>query len=512
MQTSGIASTNIDIVDLSVIVGTGLKGITGVSGITAFGRTNKAKLIGSWLEYVRNFGGLLPNSDFPLICKRALESGAKLYVNRVGHYTNIDDVSTLVGVKATGVLAVAANVVNFEAESVGAWGNGITVVITAAVSGLVGKLDITINIAGHPALQQIATNVSLTPTNNEREAFNAAYKYVRLNGYSNNIPVGTVVFTSGAENISLVTPLDYIGSSVSVTGIHAFDEVVSITKIACPAIALPVVDIAMAAYVTRRKDLIALTRTPVGVNGELAVDYREGTGAYSHTAINNWRVFMHTGGLRVLDPLSGIEKEITELGDVIGAMARRDNKDGEWFTFGGPRRGKIGNALGVVYNFGSAARAAEADLCDQRGLNMTIDHPDFGTVIWGNGTLQKEDTMLKAANVAELLILLTRSLKPVVQVEGFEPNDIQTWKAIHRKVVPLMEFLANNRAIWKWKYEGDQDIDNINQAQVNAPSNIDSGAYIFRLFVAPKVGLKYIGITVAVTNSSVDYELVNELV
>ena len=122
-------------------------------------------------------------------------------------------------------------------------------------------------------------------------------------------------------------------------------------------------------------------------------------------------------------------------------ISTRDNKTHEWFSFSGAKRGRIKNALGVVFNLGSAARQTTADLVDARGLNMIIDHPSFGIVSWGNGTLQKEDTLLKHANVAELVIFIVRGLKPLIQSELFQPNDVDTWKAIYRKVQPFMDYI-----------------------------------------------------------------------
>ena len=167
--------------------------------------------------------------------------------------------------------------------------------------------------------------------------------------------------------------------------------------------------------------------------------------------------------------------------------------------------------LGVDYNLGSAARATEFDQVSNRGINAVIDDPDFGVVIWDNVTLWKEPTLLKHSNIADLLVYLNRELAPLIKSELFEPNDIETWKAIYRKVRPLLELIKERRGIWDYLYQGDQLIDDIADAQVNTPNNIDAGQYVFNLFIKPKAALKYIGIKVVVANSGVSFEeIINE--
>lgn len=631
MTPSGQARTEVDIVDVSVLVNTGLKGIIGVSGITERGEPNKAVLIGSWIEYQREFGGDVSGSIFPHICRRALENGGRLKISRVAHYANIADKTTIEGVKAslavtqasvaaTGATSVftfsnagtATQIVTFAvntglgsivlgtfavpstpttttvaaaavtainagtsthgysagnssnvltitapsslgaaantyipsfnvtgsgtavagtfgastftggvtaqtvyghtatAKSIGAWGNNISYQFKAPANNQSGTVDLYVNLAGYPDLSEFYPNISTAFTGTEQNAVNGKSKLISFSNVTGTLcPSNVRTLANGAQNINNIVPADYIGDMVSQTGIRSFDTHTDIVKVAVPELANPLVDMALAQYADARKDIRVILRTPVGLDGQGIIGYRNGTSPYSHTAIDTWRASMFTGGLRVLNPFTSNEEDVTEIGDVLGAYSRKDNNSLEWFTVGGPKRGKIKNALGVVYDLGSPARQAIADAVDVSGVNAVINHESFGPVIWGNSTLQRKDTLLKHDNVADLMIALTRGLKPLIQSELFDPNDVETWKAIHRRVVPLMEYIKNNRGIWRYLYQGDQDIDDVTQATVNSPSNIDAGQYVFNLFIAPKVGMKYQGVKVIVANSGVKFEELN---
>lgn len=102
-----------NIIDSSFSVASQLTGISCVEGITLRGPfANKNNLLmSSWAQFTNLYGGYIPNSDFPLLCKRAFDLGAQLRINRVGHYTTITNASTLDAVKAT---MVSAFVITFS--------------------------------------------------------------------------------------------------------------------------------------------------------------------------------------------------------------------------------------------------------------------------------------------------------------------------------------------------------------------------------------------------------------
>lgn len=517
MALNGLPHSEYDVINRSLILGTGPKGIIGLSGPTEMGPINKPTLIGSWDEYTRTFGGYLPDDDFPLLCRRILDRGGRIRVNRLGHYTTISDASTLTGTKATGTMGAGGNTAVFTAKNIGAWGNGVVVTATAAASGIAGMLDISFAHPANANMNYTVRNVKATGlTAADKTAFNNESPYIDIGATAGTLAAGTVTLSTGAYTVSAIVAVDYIGDPTSNTGWYAFGQAKDIVKLCAPSKADRAIDAGLAVYVNSRPDIIGVVRTPVGATDALAVDYREGTGTYAPgTPIDNWRMIMTTGGLTINHPATGVVQNITEVTDVLGGLSVRDNSDLDEYKAGfGSKRGRVTNVLDVVYNVGTASRKANADNLVFHGINPVINHEAFGPVYFGNRTLTKQyvGTLLERANVAEFLVSLYRNVKPLVDGELGDPNDLITWKTVYRKVRDLMLTLEQKRAVYPgegkgWVFQGDQNVDDIAQAVVNTSNTIAAGQYVFYLFVKPIGALEFVGIRVVVDNTSVNYEV-----
>ena len=623
MKTAGQAGTEVNVIDASTLIATGLKGVTGFMGITERGKEETPILVGSWEEYQTKFGGFIAESDFPKLVKRALDSGARLKISRAVAHTNVLTPNSIIGTKAslslttslvaetlatatlvvtatgtagdkvqirvlvgglpkllgiatvpatpttstvatavaaainantsahgfsasastatvtvtanagsgagantfawnniiTGTLAITANAftggvsavqavtASFSAANIGTWANSKLWVKSVASSTVTNAYDLTFGIDGSIAPDITVPAVVANPSADTLLGYNALiYDYASITAITVIGAFGKTYFTGGAEDKTLISDIDYIGDASTRTGIHSFDTDVEITKLAVPSLANPIIDKYLADYADARKDLRVFVRTPLGVSGSTAIAYRNGTTPYNHTAINSWRASMFYGGLLVTDPVTGLEAQSSELGDIAAIYSNKDNKSVEWFSAAGSKRGTLKNVRGVINNLYSPALRTTADAVSIAGINAIVNHPTFGPVLWDNVTLYKANSLLKFDNVAELMIYLTRAVKPITEAETFDPNDIDTWKTICRNIKPLFETVKTGRGIWDYVIQGDQDIDSIDQAVINDPNQVDAGAYKVRIFVKPKVGMKFIGVDMIVTNSGVSFE------
>lgn len=509
---TGTPRTEFKLDDKSITTIAGLKGITAVAGITERGVLGTPRVIRSWVEYTRYYGGLMTDSLFPLYCKRALDRGATLEISRVAHYADLADPTTVVGDKAVVALANGGATVNAKAKSIGAWGNNLKVTIVAAANAVAGECDISVELDGYPELSQILTNVTIAATPAQLTILNKKSTLVEFDTLVTGFPiVAETVLAGGTEDYSGLVDADYIGTAASELGFHAFDGSKLPTKICIPEVYTTAVEVALSDYVKSRGDMIAILRTPSNITGLEAEQFRNKTGAYAGgTVIDNAFCRLIYGDITVINPLDDTETDIHVIGDILGVFASRDNNFKEWFAAAGNKRGRLFNNLGVVYNVGVPARRDEANAMDRNGVEPVIDHESFGTVFWGNSTLQKKSTLLSHANVAELIVYLNRTIKPLAQESLFDPNDIATWKDIYRRVDALMAFIKAERGVFDYAYQGDQDIDDVSEAQINDSNSIALGVYKFNLFVQPTPALKYVGVTVTVTNTGVSLAVINE--
>lgn len=510
MNPTGRARTETEVIDLSVLSNTGLMGINAVLGITERGPIGKSVLVGSWVEYVRIFGGYLSGSIFPLLCKRTLDRGGRLRIARAGQYTDPTDSTTLEGVVATVSLApvVGGAAVVFNADNIGAWGNGLKVEVKTAYNNLPDTMDVKVTLDGSPDLDKTVFGLPKVLTLDAIRRFNTESTLVKIpeTSVGATLVVGTSSLAGGVQDISAITTADFIGDSAASTGIYVFDNDNDFVRIAVPEKAIPEIDVALVAYAEMRKDCRAILRTPTGVSGLVAVDYREGTGTYSHIPVNSWFASMVYGGLEITDPKSAGRMIIPAISDVLGAMSKKDSDKDAWISAAGSKRGRLYNVIGVEYNLGVASRATEFDQVVNNGINAVVNDSAFGPVYWGNRTLYKSQTLLRNENVADLLIYIVRTLNPLIKSELFDPNDVETWRSIYRRVRPALEYVKNKRGVWDYLYQGDQLVDKIEDAVINESSNVDAGQYIFYLWLKPKVALEYVGVKVVVTNSGISFE------
>lgn len=404
----------------------------------------------------------------------------------------------------------------FTAKAKGTAYNNVTVAATFAASGSQSLYDLTVSISDGTAptetyrdIPKAGDDAGMAAKIAQIEAASELLSDITIAADFTFQPFSTAL-TGGTEGTAL-SASDYIGNDVQKTNMYAFDDDMEITKICIPDVTDGTVAKALADYCDARKDIIGLHRTPLSVSPNVTLEYRKGSGAYSHTPINSWRNFMFAGGLSVTNPLDNLPVSISEIGDATGIIARKDTAVGEWFAFSGDKRGIVRNALGVLVNVGTGAYRAKADDYNRNGIIPVIQDANKNIKFWGNPTLYQTSSLLQKAEVAELIVFLYRSLNQLIPKELWEPNDPQTWKAIYRRVSPFIIFLANNRALWNkpkdvdlW-YQGDQNAQTIDDIVINNSAAIDAGQYTFRLFLQPKVALKYVIVPVIITNSGVDF-------
>ena len=505
----------------------------GAQGITALGEIDKPVFISNWKEYQKYFGGYVAGSLFPKILKRALDGGAKGYIVRRGHYTDVADKTTLAGTKATITLTVSSDSAVFTAKAVGAGYNGITVKVSAAASGQANKVDIlvtwvvTVQITPSETKTETFTslvkNVSENPGATEKAQVNGKLMHVNIGTVTNKIPVGTVTLASGAQVIADIVDADYNGDQSQQTGWFAFDSQAKIVRFFNLDRPSPAVDIALKDYVESRGKSRFHIRTPMGIPIEEIQEYREGGGStYTHVGINSLYGSIWAGDLIVDDPeYPNNPLTIPAIGDVCAAYAKKDTQ-GEWFSAARKESGRITgqDVLGVVKNFFNSSLRDLAAVAYETGVNFVIEHDndEIGFTLWGNRSLFKDTEKVSSKeNIADMMVFMKREMKAKIEMEHFQPNDPVSWRTIYSNVKPIIRTLEKGRAIiegegenWHWKVEQNiGKITDLTPDNVNNIADVQAGKYRVLFLFKPIASTEFVVFEIVPTHADVVINILN---
>lgn len=129
------------------------------------GPVNKATLVGSMIQYREIYGNSIASSNSDLVCQRALDRGAVLYVNRVVHYTDPTDKTTKTSEIASLILknSNGDDTLTLTADSDGVWANGLLVTISVNEADD-QRFDIKIDFPEQPDLSETFKSLSMNDT------------------------------------------------------------------------------------------------------------------------------------------------------------------------------------------------------------------------------------------------------------------------------------------------------------------------------------------------------------
>lgn len=500
----GLANVDITVNEQVIAPSYGVpSGVCAVIGYTEKGEIGKPKLITSPQSFIENFGGVKLDGDFAHLCLIALEEGAKLLVSRLCKYTISNTIWTPTGERASvNVYGGGETVksVTVTAKSQGVHGNEIFVKVRSAVSRIAGLVDI--NVYSTSGMSEWAYDVNSVLTGLDIDSLNSIFSFVTFSQ-----PTTTPLSESSATQLlggtepTEPTSVDYIGSRDAKTGIYSFDDSTGFDYIAALSITQNAVDIALSNYVTERSDCQAVLHTQVGSNAENILAYRYAEAPYAGTLVDNWRARATTGGVKVASKLnSSVTAAISESPYYIAALCRKNATGKVWLSVGAPQYSYLNRVIGVVQNFMSIGRKAEADSIVNAGIVPIVQESNGRVRIFGDSTLQQGRGFLKNANVADTIAYITNGVREIYNKYLFEPNDIPTWRLMHNEIQNFMKPIVDGGGIRAYVYNGDQDKNSFSELSVNNIADVNDGKYKVIIEVFPTTVMKHISIQVNLTD------------
>jgi len=438
----------------------------GFVGLTERGPT-ATRLVTSWLEYYRWFGGHIDPADSFL--PRAVQGffdngGQRLFISRI---TRTDAAAANLDLAT----ADPAQLLQLVAIGPGDWGNRLFARVTGASKTTLGGFQFRVTLLYYEIAPPVPFVDPLDPANianrDRREpdvieefdglglnpvgpgyaitSVNAVSRLVRVDWTAANTPqsrpadVGFTPFLNGGDGVNAMTAAEYIGDPAQPvdvrSGLAALEAIDEISILAVPDEIHPALNAANQTQVTnelvnqceRLRDRFAVLAV---ASGQGDVQQIQPPRDSSYGAI-------YYPWIRVFDPVTSDTILVPPQGHVVGIYARTDVERG---VHKAPANSEVrgiitrdlnGNRGPLEFN----VTKGQHDILNPRGVNVVRDFRPArrGIRVWGARTMSS-DTQWRYVNVRRLFIFVEESIDQGTQWVVFEGNYEATWARVVRSI------------------------------------------------------------------------------
>ena len=501
------AKVTVNVINKAQSTNTPPLGIAFVIGETERGIPNDPSvLITSVAQYEKHFGGIQADNDFSLMAEQAILGGASLRVCRVvsqSAYGAAYDVRTDHGdllfslyTKGTGLYysdpsKFIVTITLDPSTSANGYFNLTIQDVDAGITETYTQLKYQKLDSGQTYMKPVidASQLVTVTYSSSSSATGAVDEGV--------VPVGTAGHNGDAPVIA-----DYQGNSANKTGLYAFNEFDDGNILSPlyynPHITLAAMYGAGKAYAEARKDLVFIDHilNSIDASGDIA------TALSSLTASKYAMVLV--GGVQVNDTINGGLKNMLGTGMALGAIATSQNNYGPWYSPTAFTRGLLPAALGVVNNFGSPASQGEREIIANAGGSCIVNKRQQ-VMLWDAYTMALANSPEKFFSIVQLEIYMVKVLKPLLEFYLGSPNIWNTWERIYYAVLPFLNSLVNDEAIYSYKWSGDQFATSLDDLQINDASDVGKGIYKVQLQFKAVVPIVDVTLNIVLTETSVEF-------
>lgn len=519
--------------DFTATVGTPTEGVSFVLGRARRGKINNPdQVFTSWESFLKEHGGVTDINSAAKI-KRIFDGGGAIRFCNLSHYTDIDDASTREGQVAMPIEADpdfigsgGAKLFGIAAKHPGNGYNQMLVSVRKASNNKADHFNLSVTSLADSTIKELYENLKV----DER----LEGSYVRSNldflsiieknskvikpiyypfdlapivgSYQSSkyVPLPMDKRFSNGGDPSVINAVDMIGSPVTQTGLYSFDEYEDSLQIfyLMPNDVPSTVHVAANAYAETRKDLqYWMTLSKTSVTKDAMVAERELLG------INSKYTNIFGGIIKVAHPITGVIVEQDPLADIAALAANSDKNFGTHFSFSGNKRGILRNVLGLKYNFGTSGRFNDLNELAQSEINTVINR-DSQIKLWGSCTSLKEQTQERFINVVRATMTIKKNLRPLLEDYLEEPNDMNSWKLMYYQVKPYLDSLVDKRALFSYRWEGDQAASSLQDLVINDPADVTNGKYKVRLFLSFITSMQEIEVSLVLVPGNLSFEQV----
>lgn len=201
-----------------------------------------------------------------------------------------------------------------------------------------------------------------------------------------------------------------------------------------------------------RTDCVAIIDPPQGLTPTEVVDYHNGvlTGDnMPEGGFDSSYGTMYYPWVKVSNSYTGSNEFIPPSGLAASVYAYNDSVAEVWYAPAGLNRGLLPTVLGLEYDMSEG----EQDHLYGNGnaINPIINYKKNGFVIWGQRTLQRENTSLNRVNVRRMMTVVRKAITASTAYSLFEQNDSFTWDQWVGTIEPYLETIKSGRGLYDYK-------------------------------------------------------------
>jgi hypothetical protein len=211
------------------------------------------------------------------------------------------------------------------------------------------------------------------------------------------------------------------------------------------------------------------------------------------TNLSSSYVVMDSGWKYQYDRYNDVYRWIPLNADIAGLCARTDFTNDPWFSPAGINRGQIRNVVKLAFNPNKAQR----DTLYKAGVNPVISSPGYGTILFGDKTLQIKPSAFDRINVRRLFIVLKKAITAAARGQLFEFNDAFTRAQFRNIVEPYLRDVKGRRGITDFKVVCDETN--------NTGEVIDRNEFVADIYVKPARSINFISLNFIATKTGIDF-------
>ena len=185
----------------------------------------------------------------------------------------------------------------------------------------------------------------------------------------------------------------------------------------------------------------------------------------------------------------------------LGAMAYSESVKEVWFAPAGFTRGGL-TATGAgglsVVGVNQQLTSKQRDTLYEVGINPIAQFPAEGIVIFGQKTLQSEQSALDRINVRRLMIFLKKEVSRIAATTLFEQNVQATWNSFSGQVETLLGSVKSRLGLTDFKVVLDET--------TTTDDLIDRNILYAKIFLKPARSIEFIALDFFITRSGASFE------